>query len=306
MELSESAVDDTEQVYHDDETYLHTIGNMAEGLEYILTCQICLEDFEESGDHVPRILPCSHSLCEKCLKQLIKTFVHGKSVECPECRKKHQVTHDVKTFPQNKYIVVNLKQKQKELEVVKCKEHGRELTLYCRRYECQKAICSKCLTASHREHDVVDIEEKQKEILLEKIVMEMKMKKKTISDLKEEIRNFHVACLKELEASQEKLVNQIRKRFGILRKNLNAHTSIVIKNIDKDINSIDQHLEVLNGINIHVEVIKSIEESLEGHFSGTKGYEVLRYCATEASKEDIDKLCGRLMNYVKKPDHRGS
>ena len=38
---------------------------MADSLEYILACQICLEDFEEAGDHLPRILPCSHSLCEK-------------------------------------------------------------------------------------------------------------------------------------------------------------------------------------------------------------------------------------------------
>ena len=46
------------------------IVTMTDSLEYILTCQICLEDFEETGDHVPRILPCSHSLCEKCLKEL--------------------------------------------------------------------------------------------------------------------------------------------------------------------------------------------------------------------------------------------
>ena len=78
---------------------------MSESLEYILACQICLEDFEETGDHVPRILPCTHSLCEKCLKHLVQ----GDIVECPECRKKHTVAdNEVKTFPQNKYILANV------------------------------------------------------------------------------------------------------------------------------------------------------------------------------------------------------
>ena len=54
---------------------------MADSLEYILACQICLEDFEEAGDHVPRILPCSHSLCEKCLIQLIQgNFINSQNV----------------------------------------------------------------------------------------------------------------------------------------------------------------------------------------------------------------------------------
>ena len=29
-------------------------------LEEILSCQVCYEEFEEDGDRVPRILPCSH------------------------------------------------------------------------------------------------------------------------------------------------------------------------------------------------------------------------------------------------------
>ena len=52
---------------------------MAGSVASFLACQICFEDFEESGDHVPRLLPCTHTLCEKCLKQLVQ----GASVECP-------------------------------------------------------------------------------------------------------------------------------------------------------------------------------------------------------------------------------
>ena len=164
---------------------------MADGLEYILACQICLEDFEETGDHVPRILPCSHSLCEKCLIPLVRTSVRGKRVVCPECRKKHAMV-DVKTFPQNKYIMTNLKERRKEREIAKCEDHGNQLTLYCRRNECQKAICSKCFTVSHRGHDVVDIEEKQKENFLAKISLEMKIKKKAIAGERFSLTPLHV------------------------------------------------------------------------------------------------------------------
>ena len=72
-----------------------------DNLEHILACQICLEDFEETGDKVPRILPCSHTVCQKCLAQLIRQ----KLVKCPECRLKHKAKNDVKSFPQNKYIL---------------------------------------------------------------------------------------------------------------------------------------------------------------------------------------------------------
>ena len=84
---------------------------MSDSLEYILACQICLEDFEETGDHVPRILPCFHSLCEKCLKQLIE----GNSMECPECREKHRVVNGIKIFPQNKYILANIRKKETDI-----------------------------------------------------------------------------------------------------------------------------------------------------------------------------------------------
>ena len=143
---------------------------MTDSLEHILACQICLEDFEETGDHVSRLLPCTHTLCEKCLKQLIKPTNEGAFIECPECREKHRVKNDVRTFPQTKYILINIRKKLEDSvkevaprEVAKCEEHRRELILFCTRNECQKAVCNKCLTKYHRKHDVVDIEEAEKE-----------------------------------------------------------------------------------------------------------------------------------------------
>ncbi|XP_064079905.1 uncharacterized protein LOC135196968 isoform X2 [Macrobrachium nipponense] len=45
-------------------------------------CEICNEDFSE-GNHCPKVLPCSHSICTLCVEQLIA----GNKTNCPFCRK---------------------------------------------------------------------------------------------------------------------------------------------------------------------------------------------------------------------------
>ena len=178
---------------------------MSDSLEYILTCQICLEDFEETGEYVPRILPCHHSLCEKCLKELIEMNF----VECPECRKRHRVVdNEVKTFPQNKYILPNIR--RKETDIVKndqtsetlplCERHGKELILYCKRPECLTIICQTCLTRHHRGHDVVEIEEAEKEALFKKIevfVKDLEERKGNILEVKKNIEEDSMECVKK-------------------------------------------------------------------------------------------------------------
>ena len=77
---------------------------MAGSLEYAFTCQVCFEEFEETGDHVPRLLPCTHTLCETCVGQMIQRDI----LECPECRQKYCASRGRKSFPQNKYIIVNI------------------------------------------------------------------------------------------------------------------------------------------------------------------------------------------------------
>ena len=88
---------------------------MADGsdnLEGILSCQVCFEDFEPDGAHVPRLLPCTHTLCLTCIGQLIKRDM----IECPECREKHEAKKDEKSFPQNKYTLVQMKRRTPKLQ----------------------------------------------------------------------------------------------------------------------------------------------------------------------------------------------
>ena len=48
-----------------------------------------------------------------------------------------------------------------------CREHVRDLSLYCHEEQCGKVICQLCLLKEHRMHDVVDIEEVETQKLRE-------------------------------------------------------------------------------------------------------------------------------------------
>ena len=135
-------------------------------------------------------------------------------MECPECRETHNVKNNVRTFPQNKYILINIKKKLEDSvkevaprEVAKCEEHGRELILFCKRIECQKVICNKCLTKKHREHDVVAIEEAEKETFLTKIemiVMNLEKRKQATKVVQGTMNGLYKNCIEGLEVHEER------------------------------------------------------------------------------------------------------
>ena len=143
---------------------------MAENSLDLVSCQICMEEFVVDGDHVPRLLPCTHTLCDTCVKQLIR----NEKLDCPECRTTHEATGKEKSFPQNKYLLTQIRRLQNDTKKVqheygKCAEHKKELILYCKEPWCQKAICTSCLKTSHRKHDVTEIEDEKKEIIMKSI-----------------------------------------------------------------------------------------------------------------------------------------
>ena len=56
-------------------------------------CGVCWDIFEERGAKCPKLLPCNHTVCVSCLKELELIDSNGK-IRCPFCRKLHKIPRE--------------------------------------------------------------------------------------------------------------------------------------------------------------------------------------------------------------------
>ena len=70
-------------------------------------CPICYETFQSEGNRRPKLLPCLHTYCYLCLRQLGQK---NGQIKCPECRAWHGVPDEgIEAFPANMRILDNLR-----------------------------------------------------------------------------------------------------------------------------------------------------------------------------------------------------
>jgi len=130
----------------------------AKELDVMTECSICTEVFTD-----PRVLPCNHSFCLKCLLNYGEDRQPGDSMPCPLCRKEFTIPDDGLSGTQRNFLVEKLLHARKlsvgeEASRVLCDIHkGEEIKVFC--LECKLAICVRCFIKSHKTHDCSDIEE---------------------------------------------------------------------------------------------------------------------------------------------------
>uniref|UniRef100_A0A8C7U7Z5 RING-type E3 ubiquitin transferase n=1 Tax=Oncorhynchus mykiss TaxID=8022 RepID=A0A8C7U7Z5_ONCMY len=143
-----------------------------------LVCSICLDHY-----HNPKVLPCLHTFCEKCLQNYIPP--QSLTLSCPVCRQTSILPEKGVAALQNNFFITNLMevlQRDPEcsppeacsvLESVSaaaacqplsCPNHeGKVMEFYCE--SCETAMCLECTEGEHREHVTVplrDVLEQQK------------------------------------------------------------------------------------------------------------------------------------------------
>ena len=234
---------------------------MASSLEYAYTCQVCFEDFEEIGDHVPRLLPCTHTLCQTCLGQMIRQDM----LECPECRQKHRATSKEKSFPQNKYILVNIKRKpsskeeqgasSKRPEVDLCEKHNRQRSPFCIEADCQKLICHLCLKDEHRNHEfeeAQEILEEKRNMLVENVELLRKnllVNKEKLLKAKEDAEKNTAYCIEKIaKAKDEQMKMMTQLHDQMIAKVTDNFADLSFNIINKTI-ELDDNLFFLADIN---------------------------------------------------------
>ncbi|XP_066270971.1 tripartite motif-containing protein 3-like [Branchiostoma lanceolatum] len=165
-------------------------------LEDFLSCGICLEPYKK-----PKILPCAHTFCERCLKAHTKL---KRKFSCPHCRRQVILPPEgVKGLGDNFWIGSFrdiLEAQRQSLGIVGtgrklCQEHeGEQLKYFCK--GCDVTICSDCIIFNHNQHDVTKIGQ-----VIQKKREEMK------SQIEEEKRNLRkfVSKLDTLDMAEKEI-----------------------------------------------------------------------------------------------------
>ena len=140
------------------------------GLIHLLdevTCPLCHDVFEE-----PKILPCCHYYCKKCIKQLVNYAGPNRPFECPECRLATLVPQNDPNKLMTAFFVNRLKELHGKMEKAHrkveapCEQcRGGVSVAFCR--QCTEFICEKCVEPHQRmkvftSHKVVTLEELKK------------------------------------------------------------------------------------------------------------------------------------------------
>ena len=219
-------------------------------------CPVCFEGYEESGRHLPRILPCFNTLCESCIKKLLK---YTNFLICPIERDPHAAPAGELTFPQNKYIVTHLRKNKKEdiqkISLVEskfeiCKTHERDMSLFCKEKHCQAPICSLCLLQSHKSHsieDVVEAQAQESEKLSAKISIlrgDLQSYKNKMEILKKSMEDKHSECKAQIDEAKE----EMEKLYDTLYTEAEDHRSKQQREMDDKIASVNERLVILDSI----------------------------------------------------------
>ena len=119
-------------------------------------CLVCYEAYGESEELLPRLLPCTHTLCSTCIGMLIRNSI----LVCPLDQQQLEAQQGAITFPQNRYILRannNNGNVDTNDEFTKCEQHNRPKSMYCKHVGCDIPVCQLCILQNHKTHEVVYI-----------------------------------------------------------------------------------------------------------------------------------------------------
>lgn len=200
-------------------------------LEEDLTCPICCCLFED-----PRVLPCSHSFCKKCLEGILednRSLMWRTPFKCPTCRK--ETAHNGISSLQVNYSLRSIVEKYNKIraspKMSQCRAHnGQPLNIFCATD--LKLICGFCATTGeHKGHKFCALEEAYER---EKVAFE------ELLGAVESWKGAEVlSCLEALEAAKKKAlqmasrdVDQVAEYFDKLLRALEHKRSEILSDFE--------------------------------------------------------------------------
>ena len=280
------------------------IKKSIEDFEKEVTCGVCQEQYTE-----PRILPCGHYYCKKCILKMSLRVGTGEPFSCPECRVDVTLpdgnVDNLKTaFSVNrlKDMYSNLLQalqedqtgaaaaaaepehKESTSPTSKCETHGDALVMFC--VECKQPICRDCALSTHKQHTFGY--NSLFGPMFKKLLVE------AIQPLREVEESFCKASMKisalelELEAHGKSVTDYIESHFKDLHGALDKYKQTVLE---------ESKLDVARRLaNLNTQKMKLLEASTDIH----KIVEDAEECSMNESNDETMGRVFDLENQVNK------
>ena len=140
------------------------IRTLLDNLYEEVSCSVCLNTFSD-----PKQLPCLHSFCLRCLKNILRTSGHHDIIKCPDCRRECEVpvSGNLEKLPSNfriNSLLDVLAIKECDTSGVKCGncEERSAQSSYC--FHCCAFWCDECVSAhniirANKEHRVLALKD---------------------------------------------------------------------------------------------------------------------------------------------------
>ncbi|XP_054669853.1 tripartite motif-containing protein 3 isoform X1 [Grus americana] len=208
-----------------------------------LVCSICLDRYRN-----PKVLPCLHTFCERCLQNYIPP--QSLTLSCPVCRQTSILPERGVAALQNNFFITNLMevlQRDPEscgphpgrgLDPVSavtgqplcCPNHeGKVMEFYCE--PCETAMCRECTEGEHREHVTVplrDVVEQHKAALQQQLdavrsrLPQLAAAIGLVSEISQQLVERKNEAVSEIGSTFEELETALRQRKGLLVRDLEA------------------------------------------------------------------------------------
>uniref|UniRef100_O75382-3 Isoform Gamma of Tripartite motif-containing protein 3 n=1 Tax=Homo sapiens TaxID=9606 RepID=O75382-3 len=206
-----------------------------------LVCSICLDRYQ-----CPKVLPCLHTFCERCLQNYIPA--QSLTLSCPVCRQTSILPEQGVSALQNNFFISSLMEAMQQapdgahdpedphpLSVVagrplSCPNHeGKTMEFYCE--ACETAMCGECRAGEHREHGTVllrDVVEQHKAALQRQLeavrgrLPQLSAAIALVGGISQQLQERKAEALAQISAAFEDLEQALQQRKQALVSDLDG------------------------------------------------------------------------------------
>ncbi|KAM7179076.1 tripartite motif-containing protein 3 isoform 2-T2 [Macrochelys suwanniensis] len=229
-----------------------------------LVCSICLDRYCN-----PKVLPCLHTFCERCLQNYIPP--QSLTLSCPVCRQTSILPEQGVAALQSNFFITNLMEVLQRPpegssrpdaaaldpvsaitgQPLSCPNHeGKVMEFYCE--SCETAMCRECTEAEHREHVTVplrNVVEQHKASLQQQLdaiksrLPQLAAAIGLVTEIGRQLVERKNAAVGEISSSFAELEQALQQRKGLLVRDLEASCSTKQKVLQAQLDALRQGQE---------------------------------------------------------------